>query len=76
MLTGLRPRSKAELTRCAKHWCWLPQAVYNADHDVKIVRAAMQKQSDTTAVNLPEFQKRVKQGFPAFGLLHRVAKGR
>ena len=56
--------------------CGLLQAVYNDEHDVKLVRAAMQKQNDTTAISLQEFQKRVKQGYPAFELLHRVAEGR
>ena len=52
------------------------QAVYNVEHDVKIVRTAMQKQNDTTPISLQDFQKRVKQGYPAFELLHRVAEGR
>ena len=54
----------------------LLQAVYNAEHDVKIIRAAMQKQNDSAPVSLQDFQKRVKQGYPAFELLHKVAEGR
>lgn len=56
--------------------CGALQAVYNVEHDVKIVRTAMQKQNDTTPISLQDFQKRVKQGYPAFELLHRVAAGR
>ena len=56
--------------------CGLPQAVYNAEHDGKVIRAAMQRQSDATPISLQDFQKRVKQGYPAFELLHKVAEGR
>ena len=62
--------------RALTHVYGLPQAVYSAEHDVKIIRAAMQRQNDSTPVSLQEFQKRVKQGYPAFELLHKVAEGR
>ena len=55
--------------------CVVPQAVYNIEHDVRIVRAAMQKQNDATPVSLQDFQKRVKQGYQAFELLRTVAEG-
>ena len=58
------------------HLCGVLQAVYNSEHDVKIIRMAMQRQNDATPVSLQDFQKRVKQGYPAFELLHRVAEGR
>ena len=54
----------------------MPQAVFNMEHDVRIVRAAMQRQNDTTPVSLQDFQKRVKQGYQAFELLRTVAEGR
>ena len=56
--------------------CVVPQAVFNTEHDVRIVRAAMQKQNDATPVSLQDFQKRVKQGYQAFELLRTVAEGR
>ncbi|CAK0785712.1 hypothetical protein CVIRNUC_008923 [Coccomyxa viridis] len=52
------------------------KAVFNVEHDVRIVRAAMQKQNDATPVSLQDFQKRVKQGYQAFELLRTVAEGR
>ena len=69
-------RSRMSRAGCHKEACVVPQAVFNMEHDVRIVRAAMQKQNDATPVSLQDFQKRVKQGYQAFELLRTVAEGR
>ena len=68
--------SKSGRAECHEGGCGVPQAVFNVEHDVRIVRAAMQKQNDATPVSLQDFQKRVKQGYQAFELLRTVAEGR